>query len=1196
MISIKKIVCLMLLISFICFGYSQSPAELVSRADRIVENARSEIGFYDTVLSDNVKKLLDNGILLYGKAISLDPNNRKYYIQCGIAKELKMDYRGAIKEFTKAIQLDTGNNKYYTYCSRADVKVSSKDFLGAYRDYDSAVYLQPENYYAYEYRGIAKYKGHKFVEAQIDLDKALDLSPNGNSFAKFYLGSCKRALGDSVGACIDWMVAANDGNLMNADDSLEHYCKFSSEFSFYDWDIAKSKLDSIIKKKDFNNAFSQLLVCIKIASKLFGKNDDNYISLISWQGYLFHELKKYESAEKSYREAINCYEIKYGHTNKDVAWPLENLAVLKLGNGELIEADSLYKEAINITEHVFGKASYNYAEILYNSARVFRQTGAMEKCHSIKIEALQIQAKLAKKNTADYGDIMYKFGQVYFDMGEFGKSEECYLNALSLREKLYGKLNDDYGQVANSLGLLYFQLGNPTKAEQLLTQSFEIIKKLGDENSIEFATAVGNLARLYELTDNDSRSELYYLWSTEIGKKNIEIDSIHYAGAINNLAGFYVRHGSAKRALALYYESLGIYKLRLGTFNIEYARTINNIANVYAIIGEVDSSISLLKEALFLRKKIYGTNHFYYHEALCNLGVAYETKEDYASAEPLFVEALDIGVNQLNNDFSFLSESDQEKYLANYESTLLGFQSFSLKQYPFNNAIATKSYDLALTQKGIILSSSINLRERILTSSDSLLLRKLNQYQSIKAAIVELYSQPIADRKIDPLLLEREANELEKELMRLSVAFKEYSELDRINTKSVQQKLRKDEAAIEFVSFPYFNGVKWTDSIFYVAYIISEKDSIPKLVFLFEEKELDSLFVLSQSQKTQNFLARFYANEDQNKTLYSLLWKNIDPYLKDTKTVYYSPSGKLNKISFAAISLNDTQILSDKYNLIALSSTRELAKLKENYKVTASTSIALFGGIKYDADTLSMKDAAALYHATTSELQASRSLPDNETRSGNAKFSYLYGTLLEVDSINQLFKNSRIFTSTLANEEAVKSLQGNKAPEILHLATHGFFYKEDRTKKDKEGKNVFVVSADPMLRTGLVFAGGNRKWKGEVIPEGIEDGILTAKEVANMNFSNTKLVVLSACNTGLGDIKGSEGVYGLQRAFKVAGVEYLMMSLWSVPDIATVEFMESFYGNLKTGSDIQSAFHSTQTEMKQKYKDPYYWAAFVLLR
>ena len=188
-----------------------------------------------------------------------------------------------------------------------------------------------------------------------------------------------------------------------------------------------------------------------------------------------------------------------------------------------------------------------------------------------------------------------------------------------------------------------------------------------------------------------------------------------------------------------------------------------------------------------------------------------------------------------------------------------------------------------------------------------------------------------------------------------------------------------------------------------------------------------------------------------------------------------------------------------------------------------------------------------------------------------------------------------MYSGSQATEEMFKSLSMEKSPEVLHISTHGFSIPlGDKQNAYKIYENSFVQNNNPLFRTGLLFAGAERTWDKNKPVKGIEDGILTAYEVSNMNLSNTKLVVLSACETGLGEVKGSEGVYGLQRAFKMAGVRHIIMSLWSVPDKETGIFMEKFYKNLVKLNDVRKAFTETQKYMRKKY-EPYYWAGFVMV-
>ena len=246
----------------------------------------------------------------------------------------------------------------------------------------------------------------------------------------------------------------------------------------------------------------------------------------------------------------------------------------------------------------------------------------------------------------------------------------------------------------------------------------------------------------------------------------------------------------------------------------------------------------------------------------------------------------------------------------------------------------------------------------------------------------------------------------------------------------------------------------------------------------------------------------------------------------------------------------------------------------------------VLGGINYDLDSARSGSGAKL---TT----RSYTFDDDSTRSG---FSYLEGTYTETQKIVSYLAGKKFTVNYLsgkqASEEQFKKMESSK-PFFIHIATHGFYLPE--SKGNSTSLLVAAKSENPLLRSGLILAGGNKAWLGKPIANGKEDGILNSFEISNMDLRQTKFVVLSACETGLGDIKGSEGVFGLQRAFKLAGVEYIVNSLWQVPDEQTSELMQTLYFHWSKGVPFEEAFFRAQKALKAKY-EPYYWAAFQLVK
>lgn len=278
-------------------------------------------------------------------------------------------------------------------------------------------------------------------------------------------------------------------------------------------------------------------------------------------------------------------------------------------------------------------------------------------------------------------------------------------------------------------------------------------------------------------------------------------------------------------------------------------------------------------------------------------------------------------------------------------------------------------------------------------------------------------------------------------------------------------------------------------------------------------------------------------------------------------------------------------------------STRVLVTGKPS--LSNSRVVHAYGGINYTlTDDTWRKTANGYTRPDTLTLPSQISSNQMLSSETLTAWSDLPGTQMEVTSIaavlNKKGWTAQTITGNMALEDVLKANIGTKAPNVLHIATHGFFFPDEEIEGADE-ESVYRQADDPMLRSGLILAGGNRSWQQQPIPDGVENGILTAYEVAQLDLRNTDLVVLSACETGLGDVQGSEGVYGLQRAFKQAGANYLLISLWKVPDAQTVELMETFYKNWLKGTDLPTAFRKAQLAMSEKYS-PYEWAAFKLVR
>ncbi|MCB0642317.1 MAG: CHAT domain-containing protein, partial [Phaeodactylibacter sp.] len=495
------------------------------------------------------------------------------------------------------------------------------------------------------------------------------------------------------------------------------------------------------------------------------------------------------------------------------------------------------------------------------------------------------------------------------------------------------------------------------------------------------------------------------------------------------------------------------------------------------------------------------------------------------------------------------------------------------------------AYDDVLFYKGFLLANTSRVRRLVI--EDPTLAEKQEQLSQVQTRLSAEYAKPPAAREgLDAL--EAEANRLEKVLV-TSVA-RYGAAYQQVAWQAVQQALQAGEAALEFVRFAALEDDLRGD-FQYAALLILPGNGSPLFIPLFSEEALQQVLNPVSGQRIERINQLYAWSGAQSPSLFQLIWQPLAAQLEGISTIYFSPDGILHRLNLNAIATDAQQVLGEQFRLVRLSSTRQLAF--EVGTTASDHTAALFGGIEYDPEQESRNQGpgAARKRGTGREGSGLRLRGED--------WSYLDWTKTEIETIGLLTEAAGLattsFTGHAATEEVFKAFGGSKGgPQLLHLATHGYFFP---TPDQEQERNAFEASQHPMIRSGLILANGNYAWKnGEPIAAGVDDGILTAYEIAQLDLHQTELVTLSACETGLGEIKDIEGVFGLQRAFKLAGVRYIVMSLWQIPDFQTQEFMTAFYFNyLDQGMPIPTAFRRAQLELRKRYPDPFLWAGFVLM-
>jgi CHAT domain-containing protein len=760
---------------------------------------------------------------------------------------------------------------------------------------------------------------------------------------------------------------------------------------------------------------------------------------------------------------------------------------------------------------------------------------------------------------------------------------------------------DDLSRYAANLSesaLNYQQMGDDNNVLKLYEEALQITLEIQGKTHRNYADRLTKLGGYYFGKGMLDRALEYYQEAASVLEISLTKEHEDYAAALQNQAKVFIQNGALKNAEELLENALEITKKSIGEDHPDYGSQLSDLALLYRKSNENEKAIQILEEALLNTKTALGKNHVRYGEIHGLIAGTYREMGNHEKALPALIEENNNRLFQINQRFDQLSNRLQLSFLNKLNPGFFRLQSIALDQKEMSE-LNQLSFSNSLLTNQLLLSNRKNLLQSLRSHKNSDIREKFEQWTDLNQILTHQYELP-ANSRIPTLdSIENLSEEIE---IWLAGNVKEFREArDIVNGSDVIGKLDPGEAAIEFSHFPYYNGDEKTEVVKYVAYILRPEYKQPRLVYLFDEEELN-IVVAPKGRRQADYVSALYGYESRGarrveadaKSLYELIWQPLDSLLNGVKTIYYAPTGMLHRINIGAIQLDLDFALADQYNWHQVGSIRNLVHTEaksENSQKTAT----LFGGINYELDTTNTGDIlAAVENITQTEPT---------TRGGDA-WRALTWTGREVDEINTILTEAgyqvELYKEFDAEEEQFKSFgQTTKlSPRIIHLSTHGYFFEDPGSDagKAREGVSSTQISEHPMIRSGLILAQGNYFWTlNQPLPGKKENGILNALEISQLDLSGTELVVLSACETNLGEIQGNEGVYGLQRAFKIAGVRYMIMSLWEVKDRQTKQLMTKFYDNLAEGLSIREAFKGAQDDMRENYGDAYYWAGFVLI-
>ncbi|SNS97948.1 CHAT domain-containing protein [Ekhidna lutea] len=796
---------------------------------------------------------------------------------------------------------------------------------------------------------------------------------------------------------------------------------------------------------------------------------------------------------------------------------IANISILIHAEGKYNLSEDFINETIKYFKEHIGENSIALASLNNNHAVIAQSQGRYTEAENYFNEAEEIIKMNDRVGSLSHAIITSNRALLYNEIGQYEEAKAAIQRAMEMASGEIRERGRDNVSFQINQGLIYYSAGEYEQAEQVFREIIELKEKRFAKNQ----TDVGNVK--------------------------------------NYLAATLMESGKPAEVPELLNDALRIFEKKYSTDHPAYIKTKHNLGRYYLASGDYQNASSTLSDVNKTYESFFGDQHPDYLSSLEDLAVVAWKLEDYAVAKSRFEKVINSNLALVEKYFGAMSEYEKGQYWAKVRPSILKFYAYAVDQGDADPTLLTDMYNLHLKTKGILLSASSKVREQILSSDNEELKNTYSEWVETKESLLVYYSyskSQLQEQQIDLAAEEAKANQLEKELNRLSSTFAQSNKLPSTTLADVKTKLGAKDAAIEIIGYPAFENT-FTDEKKYAFLIADLSSANPKLVVIDDGQELDTKY------------AKAYLNmvkvKAKDRITYDKFWKPVDEVLMGKEDVHLSLDGVYFQVNIGGLQRQDGSFVSDALDLHLYTSTRDLVKPKKDG--FASKKASFIGYPDFGAKGL---------------------------------LAPLPGTKAEIDAASQITKSrgfsTDVFMQNQATEEQFKKIS---SPSLLHVATHGFFLPESQTSGEKVfGVEVSEAKDNPLLRSGLMLA--NAEQTMTEATQGTEvnttnNGVLTAYEVITLDLKNTDLVVLSACETGLGEIKSGEGVYGLQRAFQVAGAESVIMSLWKVSDEATMQLMTNFYKEWMGGKPKEEAFFTAQKKLRESFPEPYYWGAFVML-
>lgn len=960
--------------------------------------------------------------------------------------------------------------------------------------------------------------------------------------------------------------------------------------------------DCARRENRFDDAGPLLDRALAIREQALGLDDPWVARTLNSLGLLAENLGETDEALALHQRALTIRKAAFGTEHPEVAGSLNNLAGLFVRQARFAQADSLYRLAFDINERTVGPDHPSFALTLNNLASLYSRQGRYAEGERLHKRALAIRERKWGPNHPDVAESLVNLAILQDEQGRYSDAELLLQQAIGIYEQVSGSDDPRVAATLCNLAGLYSDQGRYAEAEPLLDRAADIYAHATGDVQWELALTLNNLASVVANQGRLNEAEPIYQRVIALQEQSDTEESPDLASALNNLAILYGNQGRSAEAEPLHHRAIEIWERIYGPDHPEVATGLNELGLTYDDAGRYADAQQQLARALRIRETMLGEHHPDVAATLSAVATNAMLQGHFAEAQRSGGKAWEIRRENFHDGAAVLAEKSALDY-----STFLNDESDSYLSFLLNapngaTANVARIAQVVLAAKGIVSDGLMARRRTVVQESNEAVRALAEQLQQARFTLSALYVQGPADGDAETYRQDLESATTEKarlevELARKSTRFARERQQADLEIADITSALPTGAAIVEFMRYSHRTSIRDSESR-YLAMVI-RGDGIATVHTLGPAAAIDTAVMWYR----QHFANPRMISDDSYRVisgnLFSLVWRPFAAVLADASVVFIAPDGDLNLVSFAGLRDDANNFLVEKFPVHYLSTTRDLIRLQE--PAAPGSGLLAIGDPDYDAGDV----PAVVPGPPDAELPSmvveyiwTRGLRTGCTALQELIVARLPGTKSEIQAVETEWRKARgeesvsVLLGGDATEASFKSMSGGK--RVIHLATHGFFLSGVcRQKQPVAGER--VIGDNPLLLSGLLLAGANRH--AQLTAQQGEDGVVTAEEIAGLNFDGAQLVVLSACETGLGEVRNGEGVYGLRRAFQLAGARTIVSALWSVDDRATAALMQQLIS--AQGIDLPAAMRQaalsqiSNARANGKSDHPFYWAGFI---